>query len=207
LRVTHKTPVAGIDRESNAPDGSIGAAPKLNETEHRQLVLHGESPRAMRAPTDVTTSSSAHKVTPLQRCCLQEEAFTSAFMAPSKHEAIQRRHGLFGAFETATVRHTGETHRGEEPEPGSKLLLQGEKLNLDCAENSRWRTRGRVLQAGIDLFEPLAQVSTQASSTQLHLLHAPESLSRYLEPSQIFLRAASPRPVGPSGAELNGEKG
>ena len=40
-----------------------------------------------------------------------------------------------------------------------------------------------MLQAGIDLFEPLAQVSTQASSTQLHLLHAPESLSRYLEPN------------------------
>ena len=77
-------------------------------------------------------------------------------MAPSKHVAIQSRHGLNGALATATVRHTGEAHRGKEPEPGSKLLLQGEKLNLGCAYTSGWRTRGRVLQAGIDLLEPLA---------------------------------------------------
>ena len=62
-----------------------------------------------------------------------EEAFTSAFMAPSEHEAVQSRHGLNGAFAAATVRRTGAPLRGQEPEPGSKLLLQGEKLNLDCA--------------------------------------------------------------------------
>ena len=95
-------------------------------------------------------------------------------MAPSKHVAVQSRHGLNGAFETATVCHTGEAHRGKEPEPGSKLLLQGEKLNLGWQTPPDGAHEVECYKLGLTCWSLLHLVSTQASSTQLHYLRAPE---------------------------------